>query len=696
MRSVHLPMGEETERKELEDLKLTPRRSSRDLLSASLVGTHVDSKLSVETWHFGQPGSLAFRALFFQDGQLISPLHDIPLYAPRGFIRCICSTPAGQWARHTVLQSEPYTPIAPAQVDGKPRHFGRNAPWNLVVFPRSLATEWGESESDTSASSSSFPALEAIDIGAEHPRQVGEVYLVKLLGCVETSSGSSGGDGNGSCWKILCIDMEDPMSGFLRDTRDVQALLPGNLELISLWLTAGDETRPQGDQVGAPHVEHAQAAASLVAEAHSEWQLHPSVEKSREVPLKDDGEPVRTRAHAEKHWERILANISHKIFPIRQGGAGEFPAYDQHWGIAGLSIIPSPPSGDEAACLFEPKKSPGVLKKMKKGVRRLFLDTSSDTAVSASLTRSSRLGGASTTPKSSSAASLGTALWARGEAEDDLANAARAGDDGELRRVLTRSRTVLVRGKEKGGEFTFGRSKTQWTGHPVEERGSPTQGAKSGSVFPKSGPQFPTTSMPDTYSRASTVRGSGRKVRGMLATMASRRGSPFSAPNPEIPRSAVVVDPGMARHSFSDAGPGSTSTSSSTFTSTSTFTAHEGEWGDGVSPEGARPPMLRTPSGLHPTTTMHTVSPGHCPSRFLSTRLSFDEGENTALASSYQLSPPCEEMPLNARRSLSHESHIAAVSRGTTPESPRSALASRPGGRRRSLPSVTFKDIAAE
>eukprot|EP00271_Cylindrocystis_brebissonii_P019289 TRINITY_DN5824_c0_g1_i1.p1 TRINITY_DN5824_c0_g1~~TRINITY_DN5824_c0_g1_i1.p1 ORF type:complete len:803 (+),score=104.96 TRINITY_DN5824_c0_g1_i1:273-2681(+) len=234
---------------------------------------------------FGPPGSSLYRAAFVdvEDNNLISPWHDIALHQAEGRLACVCSTPAGSWARYELAEDEPFNPIRIRKATAGPRggvactkiaahsgktshlaHFSDNAPWNHGFLPQTAAA----------CTLHGTAPLHVIEIGAEIQRHTGEVYFVKPLGAIPVEEGQPT-----LTWKILAIAVDDPMAPVLWDWTDMEEHLPGILVLIKDWLRTS-LCSEAGEKESIVHIQRpARFSQTLakVAEYHQTWkhfQLH--------------------------------------------------------------------------------------------------------------------------------------------------------------------------------------------------------------------------------------------------------------------------------------------------------------------------------------------------------------------------------------------------------------------------------------
>eukprot|EP00271_Cylindrocystis_brebissonii_P006280 TRINITY_DN18992_c0_g1_i1.p1 TRINITY_DN18992_c0_g1~~TRINITY_DN18992_c0_g1_i1.p1 ORF type:complete len:770 (-),score=63.55 TRINITY_DN18992_c0_g1_i1:39-2348(-) len=253
----------------------------------------------------GEPGSLAWRATFVtQKGEVqqqISPWDDIPaFFTPLGdsnnrdLINCICKTPAGMWTRVEIAEEEAHHPLRICRTYQKstepgvgavetPLHYCDNAPWNINFIPQT-ATQYLEPTSNVSATSpgsvessprkSMMPKTrwepkEVLDIGAQTPRHVGEVYSVKpLCSFLVVANGELS-------WKIIGIAATDPMAEVLHDVPDIKKWLPGCVEQIRDWLricNCSHKGVKESAFLNDGEVANVDATSVTILRSHVRWQ----------------------------------------------------------------------------------------------------------------------------------------------------------------------------------------------------------------------------------------------------------------------------------------------------------------------------------------------------------------------------------------------------------------------------------------
>ena len=180
----------------------------------------------------GQPHSLDFRVHFHYNdaGQLkqISPWHDIPLFSSDGHLHMITEIPKFSRAKFEIATGEAFNPIKQDVKNGKLREYKHgDMCFNYGAFPQT----WEDPKHttpDTGFAGDNDP-IDAIEIGTRILRS-GSVTKVKVLGCLAMI------DDGETDWKVICINVEDPLSQQLNDIEDVERVLPGYISFMREWL----------------------------------------------------------------------------------------------------------------------------------------------------------------------------------------------------------------------------------------------------------------------------------------------------------------------------------------------------------------------------------------------------------------------------------------------------------------------------
>ncbi|GIZ43224.1 hypothetical protein CKM354_000645800 [Cercospora kikuchii] len=189
------------------------------------------SKYSVRA--VGAPHTLEHRIYIEKDGVPVSPFHDIPLYAneQQTVLNMIVEIPRWTNAKQEISKDEELNPIKQDTKKGKLRFVRNCFPhkgylWNYGAFPQT----WEDpnvTHPETKQKGDNDP-LDVCEIG-ELVAKPGEVKQVKVLGVMALL------DEGETDWKIIVIDVNDPLAPKLNDIEDVERHLPGLLRATNEW-----------------------------------------------------------------------------------------------------------------------------------------------------------------------------------------------------------------------------------------------------------------------------------------------------------------------------------------------------------------------------------------------------------------------------------------------------------------------------
>ncbi|KAI0543116.1 inorganic pyrophosphatase [Xylaria digitata] len=179
------------------------------------------------------PNTLEHRVYIEQDGVPISPFHDIPLYANKEqtILNMIVEIPRWTNAKLEISKDELLNPIKQDVKKGKLRFVRNCFPhkgylWNYGAFPQT----WEDPNSihpETKAKGDNDP-LDVCEIG-ELVGYTGQVKQVKVLGVMALL------DEEETDWKVIVVDINDPLAPKLNDVEDVERHLPGLLRATNEW-----------------------------------------------------------------------------------------------------------------------------------------------------------------------------------------------------------------------------------------------------------------------------------------------------------------------------------------------------------------------------------------------------------------------------------------------------------------------------
>ncbi|KAK3329010.1 inorganic pyrophosphatase [Apodospora peruviana] len=181
----------------------------------------------------GQPFTLEHRVYIEKDGVPVSPFHDIPLYAnaEQTILNMVVEIPRWTNAKQEISKDELLNPIKQDTKKGKLRFVRNCFPhkgylWNYGAFPQT----WEDPNvvhPETKAKGDNDP-LDVCEIG-ELVGYTGQVKQVKVLGVMALL------DEEETDWKVIVIDIKDPLAPKLNDVEDVERHLPGLLRATNEW-----------------------------------------------------------------------------------------------------------------------------------------------------------------------------------------------------------------------------------------------------------------------------------------------------------------------------------------------------------------------------------------------------------------------------------------------------------------------------
>ncbi|KAJ9526526.1 inorganic pyrophosphatase precursor [Haematococcus lacustris] len=174
----------------------------------------------------GPADSLEYRIFFKQGAKMVSPWHEIPLFAGDGNLHYICEIPKETSAKMEVATDEVGTPIKQDVKKGKLRFYPYNINWNYGMLPQTWEDPAKKDEALQAAGDND--PVDVVEIGTGVHRS-GGVYKVKPLGVYAMI------DDGELDWKVIAIALDDPKANLVNDVADVEKHFPGELEKVLAW-----------------------------------------------------------------------------------------------------------------------------------------------------------------------------------------------------------------------------------------------------------------------------------------------------------------------------------------------------------------------------------------------------------------------------------------------------------------------------
>ncbi|KAJ3096941.1 Inorganic pyrophosphatase [Phlyctochytrium planicorne] len=206
------------------------------------------------------------------DGKVVSPFHDIPLYAnkEKTILNMVVEIPRWTNAKLEISKEEPFNPIKQDEKKGKLRFVRNVFPhhgyiWNYGAFPQT----WEDPEHthpDTKAKGDNDP-LDVCEIG-EQVGHVGQIKQVKVLGTMALL------DEGETDWKIIAIDVNDPAASKLNDIEDVEKYFPGLLRATNEWFRIYKipDGKPENNFAFSGEAKNKAYATEVINETHEAWR----------------------------------------------------------------------------------------------------------------------------------------------------------------------------------------------------------------------------------------------------------------------------------------------------------------------------------------------------------------------------------------------------------------------------------------
>eukprot|EP01132_Coremiostelium_polycephalum_P004086 gene4086-5114_t len=185
--------------------------------------------MSFTTKQKGEAGSLEYRLYFLKDGKPISPFHDVQLWVNKEnrIANMLVEIPRGTNAKLEIATKEYMNPIKQDVKDGKLRFVHDKYPFNYGALPQTWENP-SHVDPDTKCKGDNDP-IDACEIGSAQGVS-GEFKQVKVLGVWAMI------DAGETDWKVLCIDVNDPLASQINSISDVEKLLPGKIQEVFTFL----------------------------------------------------------------------------------------------------------------------------------------------------------------------------------------------------------------------------------------------------------------------------------------------------------------------------------------------------------------------------------------------------------------------------------------------------------------------------
>ncbi|MBW0485473.1 hypothetical protein O181_025188 [Austropuccinia psidii MF-1] len=227
---------------------------------------------AIGTRKIGAPNTLEHRVYLEKNGNVISAFHDLPLFAneQHTVFNMIVEVPRWTNAKMEISKSEPFNPILQDVKKNKLRFVRNCFPhhgyiWNYGAFPQTWENPT-HTHPETKAKGDNDP-LDVCEIG-EAVGYVGQVKQVKILGVMALL------DEGETDWKVIVVDVNDPLAPKLNDIEDVERHLPGLIRATNEWFRIYKipDGKPENQFAFSGEAKHKNYAIDVVMECHEAWK----------------------------------------------------------------------------------------------------------------------------------------------------------------------------------------------------------------------------------------------------------------------------------------------------------------------------------------------------------------------------------------------------------------------------------------
>ena len=224
------------------------------------------------TRQIGAKNTLDYKVYIEEDGKPISSFHDIPLYADKenNIFNMVVEIPRWSNAKLEINKELPLNPIVQDTKKGKLRFVRNCFPHhgyihNYGAFPQTWEDP-NESHPETKAAGDDDP-IDVLEIG-EAIAYTGEVKQVKALGIMALI------DEGETDWKVIAIDVRDPLAPKMNDIEDVEKYFPGLLKATNEWFRIYKipDGKPENQFAFSGEAKNKKYALDIIKETHESWK----------------------------------------------------------------------------------------------------------------------------------------------------------------------------------------------------------------------------------------------------------------------------------------------------------------------------------------------------------------------------------------------------------------------------------------
>lgn len=224
------------------------------------------------TRQIGAKNTLDYKVFIEEDGKPISSFHDIPLYADKenNIFNMVVEIPRWTNAKLEINKELPLNPIVQDTKKGKLRFVRNCFPHhgyihNYGAFPQTWEDP-NEAHPETKCVGDDDP-IDVLEIG-EAIAYTGEVKQVKALGIMALI------DEGETDWKVIAIDVRDPLAPKMNDIEDVEKYFPGLLKATNEWFRIYKipDGKPENQFAFSGEAKNKKYTLDIIKETHESWK----------------------------------------------------------------------------------------------------------------------------------------------------------------------------------------------------------------------------------------------------------------------------------------------------------------------------------------------------------------------------------------------------------------------------------------
>lgn len=226
------------------------------------------SAATVTTDPTGEEGTISYRLLFKNEtGVPVSPWHDLALRPgdDRQIINFVNEIPRGLQAKMEISTDEENNPIKQDVKKGALRFYKYGPSLvNYGAIPRTWEDP-GSIDPDLNMAGDGDP-LDVTEIGSKS-MPFGSVYPVKVLGVLALL------DEGEVDWKVIAINVDDPLANQLNTVEDLEKVMPGRVDDVREWfrLYKTAEGKGENEYGYGGEAKGLEFALNVVDVAHQSW-----------------------------------------------------------------------------------------------------------------------------------------------------------------------------------------------------------------------------------------------------------------------------------------------------------------------------------------------------------------------------------------------------------------------------------------